>query len=210
MGFYAPSQLVRDAREHGVEVRSVDINQSAWDCTLERTEGRFHAVRLGFCMVRGLAKKDAERILTVRATRPYASVEDLWRRGNVPVASLDGIARADGFRGLRLSRREAAWAVKGLRDEALPLFAAADDRDGLLRAEATEPAVALTPMTMGREVVEDYRTKGLSLRAHPLAFLRQSLQARGYLPCAALRDAPNGRRISIAGLVLVRQMPGSA
>jgi error-prone DNA polymerase len=167
-------------------------------------------VRLGFCMVRGLTKKDVERIVAVRETRPYASIEDLWRRANVPVASLHGIARADGFHGLGLSRREAAWAIKGLRDEALPLFAAADDRDGQLRAEAHEPAVALTPMTMGREVVEDYRTKGLSLRAHPLAFLRQSLQERGYLPCAALRDTPDGRRISIAGLVLVRQMPGSA
>jgi error-prone DNA polymerase len=151
-----------------------------------------------------------ERILVIRAKRLYASVEDLWRRGNVPVASLDGIARADGFRGLRLSRREAVWAIKGLRDEALPLFAAADARDGMLRPEATEPAVALTPMTMGREVVEDYRTKGLSLRAHPLAFLRQTLHARKYLPCTALQDAPDGRRISIAGLVLVRQMPGSA
>jgi error-prone DNA polymerase len=211
MGFYAPAQLVRDAKDHGVEVRTVDINQSTWDCTLETAEGsKFHAVRLGFCMVRGLTKKDVERIVAVRETRAYASIEDLWRRANVPVASLHGIARADGFRGLGLSRREAAWAIKGLRDEALPLFAAADDRDGLLRPETTEPAVALTPMTMGREVVEDYRTKGLSLRAHPLAFLRQSLAARGYLPCAALRDTPDGRRISIAGLVLVRQMPGSA
>jgi error-prone DNA polymerase len=210
MGFYAPAQLVRDAKDHWVEIRTVDINQSTWDCTLETTEGNFHSVRLGFCMVRGLAKKDAERIVAVRETRRYASIEDLWHRANVPVASLHGIARADGFRGLGLSRREAAWAIKGLRDEALPLFAAADHWDGQLRPEAHEPAVALTPMTMGREVVEDYRTKGLSLRAHPLAFLRPSLAGRGYLPCAALRDTPDGRRISIAGLVLVRQMPGSA
>ena len=98
----------------------------------------------------------------------------------------------------------------GLRDEALPLFAAADDRDGVLRAEAIEPAVTLAPMTMGREVVEDYRSTGLSLRAHPLAFLRDALNARGYLPCAALRTVRNDARISIAGLVLVRQMPGSA
>jgi error-prone DNA polymerase len=202
--------LVRDARDHGVEVRTVDINQSTWDCTLEITEGRYHAVRLGFCMVRGLTKKDVERIVAVREMRPYSSIEDLWRRAHVPVASLHGIARADGFRGLGLSRREAAWAIKGLRDEALPLFAAADDRDGQLRPEAHEPAVALTPMTTGREVVEDYRTKGLSLRAHPLAFLRQSLTDRGYLPCGALRDTPDGRRVAIAGLVLVRQMPGSA
>jgi error-prone DNA polymerase len=210
MGFYAPAQLVRDAKDHGVEVRTVDVGQSSWDCTLEATDGTYHAVRLGFCMVRGLTKKDVERIVAIRETRPYTSIEDLWRRANVPVASLHGIARADGFRKLGLSRRDAAWAIKGLRDEALPLFAAADDRDGQLRPEAPEPAVALTPMTMGREVVEDYRTKGLSLRAHPLAFLRQSLADRGYLPSAALRDTPDGRRVSIAGLVLVRQMPGSA
>jgi error-prone DNA polymerase len=108
MGFYAPAQLVRDARDHGVEVRTVDINQSGWDCTLEITEGRYHAVRLGFCMVRGLTKKDVERIVATRETRPYTSVEDLWRRANVAVASLHGIARADGFRGLGLTRREAA------------------------------------------------------------------------------------------------------
>jgi error-prone DNA polymerase len=210
MGFYAPAQLVRDAKDHGVEVRTVDINQSAWDCTLEATEGTYHAVRLGFCMVKGLTQKDVERIVAIRQTRPYATIEELWRRASVPVASLNGIARADGFRGLGLSRRDAAWAIKGLRDEALPLFAAADDRDGQLRPEAPEPAVTLTPMTMGREVVEDYRTKGLSLRAHPLAFLRESLHNRGYQPCAAMRDTPDGRRIAVAGLVLVRQMPGSA
>jgi len=121
------------------------------------------------------------------------------------------IAAADGFQGLGLSRREAAWAIKGLRDEALPLFAAADDRAGLLRPEALEPRVTLAPMTQGREVVEDYRSTGLSLRAHPLTFLRQSLAQQGFAPCRALKEeAKNGRRLSIAGLILVRQMPGSA
>ncbi|MEA2951178.1 MAG: error-prone polymerase, partial [Alphaproteobacteria bacterium] len=210
MGFYAPAQLVRDAREHGVEVRPVDINRSEWDCTLEPTDGRGSAVRLGFCMVKGLVQKEAERVVSIRAVRPYASVEDLWRRAEVPVSTLYGIAKADGFKGLGLSRREAAWAIKSLRDEALPLFAAADDRDKILRSEIVEPAVTLTLMTLGREVVEDYRSKGLSLRAHPLRFLRENLSQRGYLPCSALRDTVDGRRISIAGLVLVRQMPGSA
>ena len=210
MGFYAPAQLVRDAREHGVDVRPVDINRSEWDCTLEPLEGYTCAVRLGFCMVNGLVQKEAERVVTVRVARPYTSVEDLWRRAVVPVSTLYGIAKADGFMGLGLSRREAAWAIKSLRDEAMPLFAAADDRDNILRPEIVEPAVTLTPMTLGREVVEDYRSKGLSLRAHPLQFLRQNLSERGYVPCSALRDTPDGRRISIAGLVLVRQMPGSA
>jgi error-prone DNA polymerase len=210
MGFYAPAQLVRDAREHGVEVRPVDINRSQWDSSLEPAGGTFHAVRLGFNVVRGLAEKEAKRLVQVRVARPFASVEDLWRRGMVPPATLNDIARADGFKGLGLSRREAGWAIKGLRDDALPLFAAADDRDGLLRPEASEPTVTLTPMTAGREVVEDYRSKGLSLRGHPLGFLRQSLQERGFLPCDALNSTANGQRISIAGLVLVRQMPGSA
>jgi error-prone DNA polymerase len=161
-------------------------------------------------MVKGLVKKEAERVVTVRAARLYTSVDDLWRRAAVPVSILYGIAKADGFKGLGLTRREAAWAIKSLRDGALPLFAAADDRGNLLRPEIVEPAVTLTPMTLGREVVEDYRSKGLSLRAHPLRFLRQNLSERGYVPCSALRDTPDGRRISIAGLVLVRQMPGSA
>jgi error-prone DNA polymerase len=158
------------------------------------------AVRLGFNRVRGLVEKDALRIISKRADSRYSSIEELWRSASVPVAALHGIAKADGYGSLGLSRRQSAWAIKALRDEALPLFAAADDRAAQLR-----PA-----MTMGREVVEDYRSKGLSLRAHPVAFLRDSLAQRGFAPCSALRDGSNGRRISIAGLILVRQMPGSA
>jgi error-prone DNA polymerase len=220
MGFYAPAQLVRDARDHGVEVRPVDINRSDWDCTLERAAGALQrAVRLGFCMVRNMNQTEAEqlvdrrtfsRIAANRTPQRFASIEDAWRRASVPVAMLRHIAAADGFAGLGLSRREASWAIKGLHDEALPLFAAADDREGVLRPEAIEPAVTLPPMIAGREVVADYRSVGLSLRAHPVAFLRENLQARRYLPCSALRTTPNGRRIAIAGLVLVRQMPGSA
>jgi len=209
MGFYAPAQLVRDAQEHGVEVLPVDINRSIWDCSLE-SYGTSHAVRLGFRMVRGLAAKEFERMIVARDNRFFNSVEDVWRRAFVPVSTLNGIARADGFKSFGFSRRDAAWAIKGLRDEALPLFAAADDRDNKLRPEITEPPVTLTPMTMGREVVEDYHSKGLSLRAHPLSFLRHGLRARSYQPCEVVKTAPNGSRVSIAGLVLVRQMPGSA
>ena len=219
MGFYAPAQLVRDARDHGVEVRPVDINLSEWDCTLESSGNNRWAVRLGFCMVRSLNEKDAEqlvdrrtfgRIAGARRTERFFSVEDVWRRASVPIATLRHIAAADGFAGLGLSRREASWALKGLRDEALPLFAAADDREGVLRPEAQEPPVTLAPMTMGCEVTQDYQTTGLSLRAHPVGFLREHLQAHGYMPCAALKTARNGSRIGVAGLVLVRQMPGSA
>ena len=219
MGFYAPAQLARDAREHGVEVRPVDVNLSQWDCTLEGTDGLYRAVRLGFCMVRSLKEKEAEqlvdrrtydRIAATRSGLSFASIEDVWRRAGVRIETLRHIAAADGFLGLGLSRRDAAWAIKGLHDEALPLFAAADDRAGHLRPEALEPPVTLAPMTVGREVVEDYRSTGLSLRAHPLAFLRETLNGRGYLPCQALRTARNNSLLSIAGLVLVRQMPGSA
>jgi error-prone DNA polymerase len=219
MGFYAPAQLVRDAREHGVEVRPVDVNLSDWDCTLEATDVKYHAVRLGFCMVRSMNQKLAEqlvdrrtfgRIAEKRKGRRFTSIEDVWRRAAVPVSTLQHIAAADGFRGLGLSRRDAAWAIKALRDDALPLFAEADDRAGILRPEAMEPPVQLPAMTAGREVVEDYRSTGLSLRAHPLAFLRESLRARGYAPCQSIRSARNGSQISIAGLLLARQMPGSA
>jgi error-prone DNA polymerase len=207
MGFYAPAQLVRDARQHGVEVRPVDINHSQWDSTLEPHKHGF-AVRLGLRLTRGLAEKDGRRIAEMRATRAYASVGDLWRRAQVPIAALQHLAKADAFRSLNLRRRDAAWAIKALRDEPMPLFAAADKRE--IQAELREPAVELSAMTAGREVVEDYRTKGLTLRAHPLSFLRADLAQRGFQPCAALKTMPQERRISVAGLVLVRQMPGSA
>jgi error-prone DNA polymerase len=219
MGFYAPAQLVRDACEHGVEVRPVDVNLSQWDCTLESTSAGYHAVRLGFCMVRSMRQKEAEllvdrrlygRIAQSRTMKCFTSVEDVWRRAGVPVAALNHIAAADGFKGLGLSRREASWAIKALHDGALPLFAAADDRAGRLLPEIIEAPVSLSPMTAGREVVEDYRSTGLSLRNHPVRFLRQHLGEQGYQPCVTLRTARNGSRISIAGLVLVRQMPGSA
>jgi error-prone DNA polymerase len=207
MGFYAPAQLVRDARQHNVEVRPVDINHSEWESTLEPHKHGF-AVRLGLRLTRGLAEKDGRRIAEMRGERAYASVGDLWRRAQVPIAALQHLAKADAFRSLDFGRRDAAWAIKALRDEPMPLFAAADRRE--MQAELREPAVELPAMTAGREVVEDYRTKGLTLRAHPLSFLRTDLAQRGFQPCAALKTAPPDRRISVAGLVLVRQMPGSA
>ena len=219
MGFYAPAQLVRDARDHGVDVRPVDVNLSEWYCTLEPGPAGKHAVRLGFCMVRSMRQKEAEqlvdrrlydRIAENRTAKTFNSIEDVWRRAGVPVAALNHIAAADGFKGLGLSRRDASWAIKALHDEALPLFAAADDQAGRLLPEIIEAPVSLSPMTAGREVVEDYRSTGLSLRNHPVRFLRERLNERRYQPCATLRTARNGSHISIAGLVLVRQMPGSA
>jgi len=212
MGFYAPAQLVRDAERHGIEVRAVDVNHSHWDCTLERMREspRRFAVRLGLRQVKGLANKDAARIVLARAEGAYASVEDLWRRAQVPGGALRHLAKADAFGSLDLARRPAAWAIGGLSDAPLPLFAAADAREGALRPELDEPAVALKGMTEGREVVEDYRAVGLTLRRHPVSFLRGDLARDRMLPCADLRGVRNGRRVTVAGLVLVRQKPGSA
>ncbi len=156
MGFYAPPQIVRDAQRHGVEIRPVCINASRWDCTLEPAgkDGRF-AVRLGLRMVRGLVNGDAARILAARTDGAFRSVDDLWRRAGVQVASLVRLAEADAFRpDLHLDRRDALWAIKGLRDDPLPLFATADAHDH--KPEILEPDPGLKPMTPGREVVEDY------------------------------------------------------
>jgi error-prone DNA polymerase len=152
--------------------------------------------------------RDGARIVGARADRPFASIEDAWRRTGVPVSALERLADADAFASLQLSRREALWQVRALLGEPLPLFAAAD-RD-YTAPEVNEPDVELVPMPAGREVVEDYRSKGVTLRSHPLSFLRRDLDERGYLPAIHLKSTRDGRRVSVAGLVLVRQRPGSA
>lgn len=212
MGFYAPAQIVRDARDHGVEIRPISVNASRWDCTLEPTgdESRF-AVRFGMRMVKGLANAHAAAIVAARADQPFTSVDDLWRRCGVPVAALTKIAEADGFRpAFGLARREALWAIKGLRDEELPLFAAASARAGTTVTEIIEPETTLRAMAAGREVVEDYSHTGLSLRRHPVSFLRADLARRRIVSCAEAMGSRDGRWLEAAGIVLVRQRPGSA
>ena len=212
MGFYQPAQIVRDAEEHGVEIRPVCINTSRWDCTLEPTDddGQF-AVRLGFRMIRHLANAHVATIVACRGQQPFTSVDDLWRRAGIPAASLVQIAAADGFRpSLGLARREALWAIKALRDEPLPLFSAAAEREQRSIPEMQEPVVELRAMTAGNEVVQDYRHVGLTLRAHPLTFLREDLTARKVVTCLQAMATKDGRWCETAGLVLVRQRPGSA
>ncbi|MEO5322842.1 error-prone DNA polymerase [Mesorhizobium sp. CC13] len=212
MGFYAPAQIVRDAIAHGIEVRPACVNASRWDCTLEPTQddSRF-AVRLGLLMVRGLANVHAASIVAARADQPFASINDLWRRAGVPQAALVQLAEADAFRpALGLARREALWAIKALRDEPLPLFAAAAARENEIVPEIAEPSVALRPMTAGAEVVEDYSHVGLSLRNHPVSFLRADLHRRRIVSCAEAMAARDGRWLEAAGIILVRQRPGSA
>jgi error-prone DNA polymerase len=212
MGFYAPAQIVGDAAKHNVEIRPVCINRSRWDCTLERIgDTDRHAVRLGMRMVKGLAVADAARIVAARMNKQFESVDDVWRRSDVPTEALVQLAEADAFRpSLNLERRDALWAIKALRDEPLPLFAAAAEREAVVIPEQQEPEVELRQMTEGHNVVEDYGHVGLTLREHPLAFLRRDLQARNIITCAEAMNSCDSRWVYAAGLVLVRQKPGSA
>uniref|UniRef100_B0T9E6 Error-prone DNA polymerase n=1 Tax=Caulobacter sp. (strain K31) TaxID=366602 RepID=B0T9E6_CAUSK len=206
MGFYQPAQIVRDAVEHGVQIRPICVNASRWDCTLEPDgdTGRL-AVRLGMRLVKGLADGDAAALVLARGEEPYRSIDEVWRRSGAKPGVLGRLAEADAFLpSLGLARREAAWAIKALRDDALPLF----DQPGA--SELNEPAVALKAMTEGREIVEDYSHVGLSLRRHPLALLRSDLTRLRRAPCRDVAQGRDGRFIQTAGLVLVRQMPGSA
>jgi error-prone DNA polymerase len=216
MGFYAPAQLVRDAIDHGVEVREPDVNHSFWDCTLEPLPRRGPlktAVRLGLRQIRGLSEQEANRIVTARL-RPYRTPEELRRRAGLTRATLVALAEADAFRSLGLDRRQALWAVQALKEPSLPLFDhAAADRPGsnLPPVEGgDEPWLELPPMSLGEHVIEDYAALRLSLKAHPLALLRDRLAARRVVPARCLWEVPPGRRVAVCGLVLVRQRPGSA
>jgi error-prone DNA polymerase len=210
MGFYAPAQIVRDARNHGVEVRPVSINHSHWDCTLERTNGCTMAVRLGFRQVRSLANIHGAQIAAARADAPYTSVEEVWRRAGVPRVAIERLAEADAFHCLSEDRRQGLWKVKGLGEAPLPLFAATGTRTQGFSPEGLEPAVTLAPLTAGREVVEDYRSLQLSLRGHPVSFLRGELDQMRIVRCADLPSIRDGRNVEVAGVILVRQRPGSA
>ena len=245
MGFYAPAQIVGDARRHGVEVRPVDVNHSEWDCTLEpvgshppgvpqrepsprrgtparnpdgaggsrdkvdsgrdgsRPRPRM-ALRLGLRQIRGMREEDATRIVTARE-EGYRSPADLRRRAGVRPAVLTRLAGADAFISTGLDRRQAAWVIGSLvRAEPLPLF----DSPG--EAEPPRPEPALPAMSAGERVVADYHTTGLSLKQHPTALLRERLAGRGVRPASNLEELPPGARVTVAGIVLVRQRPGSA
>ncbi|HXQ66788.1 MAG TPA: error-prone DNA polymerase [Alphaproteobacteria bacterium] len=259
MGFYAPAQIVRDAREHGVEVRPPDVNHSLWDCTLEaigpakkeqlsearaspppqpspfKGEGeiieranvsppplrgrereggssRAHesgyagpfALRLGFRQVKGLREADIAR-LVARREGGYGDAAALQRRARLGSAALERLAEADTMGSLGLDRRAALWAVQALDEAPLPLFAAA-----ARRTLAPEPEVTLPPAALGEEVAADYATLRLSLKTHPLALLRERLARDGVTPHAELATTAEGKRVTVAGLVLVRQRPGSA
>jgi error-prone DNA polymerase len=227
MGFYAPAQIVRDARDHGVQVCAPDINASDWDCSLEApviagvdlVEGQsagvppgvFHPLRLGLRQIDGFHKAWAEAILAARALSPFTSLDDLRQRAGLPAAALERLAAADALGSLDLSRRGGLWAARGLpRAAPLPLFAGM----GLEEADGPPPA-ALPAPALSEEVVHDYETLRLSLKAHPVSFLRQDLGQAGAIPAVRLATATaappgGGRRIAVGGVVLVRQRPGTA
>ena len=199
MGFYAPAQIVRDAREHGVEVREVDVNHSDWDCTLE--DG---AMRLGLRQIDGLQREAADWLVT---NRPYRNVEELRSRGGVPVHAIQRLAAADAFRSMGLDRRAALWDSRALKPTPdLPLFTYAKTSDEGLESEPAQ----LPAMPLSEHVVNDYQTIRLSLKAHPMSFLREHYAVRKFITADQLKSIRDGKRLSIAGLVLIRQRPGSA
>ncbi|MDZ4754583.1 MAG: error-prone DNA polymerase [Phycisphaerae bacterium] len=235
MGFYAPAQIVRDAEEHGVTVRAVDVNASTWDCSLERHDpllrsaaligddpllcaGRRRrsvarqqpALRLGLRLVKGLAQVDADRIAaSVRCHGSFTDVESLWRASGVSVAALRRIAAADAFRSMGLARQQALWQIRALRDDALPMFVALEEA----KEEATDVRSTLPRVTPLADVAHDYAAIGLSRKQHPIACIRANLAARGASPCSVLMDearTPFGTWIAVAGVVLVRQRPSTA
>jgi error-prone DNA polymerase len=195
MGFYAPGQLVADAKNHGVNVRPVDVNFSHWDCTLEAG-----ALRLGLRMVAGLARSPADAIVQSRTDGPFVSFDNLARRTGLRSAALKKLARADAFGSLRLGRRAALWQSLPSR-EPVPLFDNVDTQ---------EPAAMLPPAEELQEVLADYGSTGLSLRQHPITFFRPLLDRLGAVPASRLRSMETGCKLQVAGIVLLRQRPSTA
>jgi error-prone DNA polymerase len=223
MGFYAPAQIVRDAQEHGIDIRPPDVNHADWYNKLEpgpeaapRLHARHkhmradvratHALRLGLRQIDGVKEEEMARLIERRG-RGYDSVRDLWLRAELSPATIERLADADAFRSIGMDRRESLWAARGLNrvggQEDLPLFAQS-------AASSHEADFELPAMALGEHVVEDYRTLRLSLKTHPAALLREDLRARGVIAAEELASTKDGSRVRVAGLVLVRQRPGTA
>ena len=205
MGFYAPAEIVRDARDHTVEVRHVDVNFSQWDNTLEHRADGALALRLGFRQIGGFREDWATTLITARGNG-YRDVDSLARRAHLPKQALVILAEADSFRSIAQDRREILWAVRRLPDDdALPLFAAQ-----FVEEQPAEDIAPLPTMPLGEHVLADYRMLRLSLRAHLMDFLRDLFREEGIMSCAEVGKARDGARGACAGIVLVRQMPGDA
>jgi error-prone DNA polymerase len=225
MGFYAPAQIVRDAIEHEVEVRPVDVNLSHWDCTLEEVNDEKQrkgesslrasasprepelALRLGLRQVDGFPEHLAAKLVAARQAGPFREVAELRGRAALPSSHIERLAAADCFGSLSLPRRQALWDARALVSDAeLPLFQFADTRD----EGAERSRTALPEMLLSEEVIADYQTQRLSLKAHPMSFLRASLTERGFVPMADLKARKQRSMVKVAGVVLIRQRPGSA
>jgi error-prone DNA polymerase len=205
MGFYAPAEIVRDAREHDVEVRHVDVNFSEWDNTLELGAGGLLALRLGFRQVSGFHENWASKLAACRGNG-FQAVGDVARRTRLPKRALIVLAEADSFQSIDKDRREILWAIRRIPDDdALPLFAAR-----YVEEQAEEEIEPLPAMPLSEHVLADYRMLRLSLRAHLMFFLRDMFRSEGVLDCAEISKAPDGVPASCAGVVLTRQMPGGA
>ena len=203
MGFYAPAQIVRDAREHGIIVRGADVNYSDWDSTLEPVSRGVFAVRLGLRQIDGMRQDMGQRVMDARAA-PFSDLKDLKERAKLDAGTMRKLAAADAVRSLTLDRRQALWDARALRDAPdLPLFAEEKDEGAEVRFE-------LPQMPICEHVVADYQTTRLSLKAHPMSFLRRSMDKQGYTPTFRLEQLRNGQQIKLAGIVLIRQRPGSA
>lgn len=210
MGFYGPSQLVQDARRHGIEVRPVDVNHSDWDCTLEpaadATASVSHAapdqpaVRLGLCLVSGLSAAVAQRMGQARAAQPFTDTEDLALRAHLGTHELNALAAADALHALAGHRRQQVWAAAAIKPA-----------PALLKAAPThEPPLQLPPTPEGENILFDYHATGLTLRRHPLALLRPRLAQKGLFTASQLNALPGGRRVAACGIVTVRQQPSTA
>jgi len=202
MGFYQPAQLISDAQKHGVVVKPVDINHSDWNNTLEAKEGKYHALRLGFRQVTGLREDDMQILMAARDTG-FTRIAQLVDAG-VSLAGLEKLADADAFRSIGLDRRKALWEITALNDHAKGLFA------GQLPDTASEKNIRLPQMNLFEHVIEDYRSTTLSLKAHPVSFVRDKLSAMKITKTADLHSKADGTAVRVAGLVLVRQRPGTA
>jgi error-prone DNA polymerase len=218
MGFYAPAQIVGDARDNGVVVREIDISFSHGDNMLEEKSGKYHALRLGFRQIDGFRVRDlddpqnwsndewCQRIVEARQRRPFTSLEDFARDTALPKRALILLADAGAFRSIGLDRRAALWAVRRLPDDVpLPLFESAAARE-----QPDEHAQPLPDMPLPEQVVADYQTIRLSLKGHPMEFLRPMFAQERVIACEAVSDANDRQYVRCAGVVLVRQRPGSA
>jgi error-prone DNA polymerase len=202
MGFYQPAQLVIDAQKHGVEFLPVDVNHSLWDYMLEEKAGKYCAVRIGFRQIGGIREEDMLLLIAGR-TKPYTNVNALQEAGLSP-ATLEKLADANAFRSLNLERRQALWEVAALADRPIGLFS------GEPSESASEEPVSLPKISESENVVYDYAATSLSLEAHPVSFLRENLQLLRNVPANKLAAQRNGQFVKVAGLVLVRQRPGTA